>query len=175
MCAQGSAKVRLLLPAFLLYICFGSNALAQLPKVDLPKPPPVEYEEPPEEDEGFKDTEYFFNPLQAKKEMDAGNFYFRKGNYSAAEYRYAEATKWDSFNAEGFKKLGETEEKLKQYAKARDAWTQFIELTDNESEKKDAQDKIDEWDKKGLLSDKVQKKATGEDFLKDFLKNQGPR
>ena len=165
---------RWIAPALLLYICTGFNALAQNPFPDLP-PPKIDYEEPPEEDESYKDTEYFFNPLQAKKEMDAGNFYYRKGNYSAAEYRYSESTKWDEFNPEGFKKLGETEEKLKQYAKARDAWIKFIELTDDEGGKKDAQKKIDEWAKKGLVTDKVQARGpTAEDLLKDFLKNQGP-
>src|SRR5450631_1397946 len=41
-------------------------------------------QEPPEEDAGLKEKEYSFNPLQAQKELTAGGFYYKKGNYKAA-------------------------------------------------------------------------------------------
>ena len=46
--------------------------------------------EPPEEDSSLKPREYSFNPVQAKKEIVAGNFYFKKGNYRAAVQRFTE-------------------------------------------------------------------------------------
>jgi hypothetical protein len=58
--------------------------------------------EPPEEDSSLKPREYSFNPVQAKKEIVAGNFYFKKGNYRAAVQRFTEATMWDSGLPEAF-------------------------------------------------------------------------
>ena len=49
------------------------------------QPAPVE---PPEEDENLKTKEYSFNPLQAQKELNIGNFYFKKGSYKAAAGRF---------------------------------------------------------------------------------------
>ena len=48
-----------------------------------PPAPPTE-QEPPEEDESLKPKEYTLNPVQSARELTAGNFYFKKGNYRAA-------------------------------------------------------------------------------------------
>src|SRR5882757_921552 len=48
--------------------------------------------EPPEEDDSSKPTEYAFNPLQAEKELQVGEFYMKKGTYAAAVKRFTEAT-----------------------------------------------------------------------------------
>ena len=45
-------------------------------------------QEPPEEDPDLKPKEYTFNPLEASRNITAGNFYFKKGNYRAASRRY---------------------------------------------------------------------------------------
>jgi tetratricopeptide (TPR) repeat protein len=85
-------------------------------------------EEPPEEDESLKPKEYTLNPLESARNITAGDFYFRKGNYRAAARRYDEASKWDPGNSEAFLKLGETDEKLKDRTGARGAYSKYLEL-----------------------------------------------
>ena len=85
-------------------------------------------QEPPEEDEAIAPKEYSFNPLQAEKELRTGDYYFKKKNYKAATYRFREATKWNPNFAEAYLKLGESEEKLKNKALAREAYAKYLEL-----------------------------------------------
>lgn len=85
-------------------------------------------QEPPEEDEGSKEKEYTFNPLQAAKELRTGEFYAKKGNWKAALRRYHEATKWDPGSAEAYLRLGQAEEKLKNGKAAREAYAKYVEL-----------------------------------------------
>jgi tetratricopeptide (TPR) repeat protein len=112
-------------------ICFMSCLLtAQQPPA--PKkpatPPAAKEEEPPEEDESLKPKEYTLNPLEAERNLNAGNFYFKKSNYSAAARRFEEASKWDPGSAEAFLKLGEADEKLRNRDGAREAYTKYLEL-----------------------------------------------
>src|SRR6266496_3186450 len=53
---------------------------------------------PEEEDKNVKDQEYTFNPLQADREIQTGNYYFKKGSYRAAAGRFREATHWNEGN-----------------------------------------------------------------------------
>ncbi len=108
-----------------LYIALGAAAWAQ-------QHPPVE---PPEEDESLAQKEYSFNPLQAEKEVQIGNYYFKKGAYRAAAGRFREAVKWNANYAEAYRRLGEACEKLKDPKGARQAYEQFLKLA---PESKDA-------------------------------------
>jgi tetratricopeptide (TPR) repeat protein len=85
-------------------------------------------QEPPEEDESLIKKEYSFNPLQADKEVQIGNFYFKKGSYRAAAARYLEATKWNEGLAEAWRRLGDAREKLKDDKGAREAYRKYLEL-----------------------------------------------
>ena len=71
-----------------------------------PPQPPGQPPEPPEEDESLAPKVYALNPVQARKEIVAGDYYFKKPNYNAAAKRYLEATRWDPGSAEAFLKLG---------------------------------------------------------------------
>jgi tetratricopeptide (TPR) repeat protein len=104
----------------LLAMCLGVWAQQEKP----PAPAPVE---PPEEDESLKEREYSFNPLQAQKEFNVGNFYFKKGSYKAAAMRYEEAVKWNPGYAEAYLRLGEAREKLGQKREAIEAYKAFLE------------------------------------------------
>jgi tetratricopeptide (TPR) repeat protein len=104
-----------------------------------------DYPDPPEEDESIAPTQYVFNPLQAKKEMDAGNFYWKKGNYRAAANRYREATLWDDSAPEAFLKLGESHEKLREYTPAREAFGKFLELTSDKDKANDVRKRMAKW------------------------------
>ena len=99
---------------------------AQEPKPPAPPAPPaVQEQEPPEEDPDLKPKEYSFNPLEASRNITAGNFYFKKGNYRAASRRYLEASKWDPTSAEAVLRLGEADEKLHDFTGAREAYEKY--------------------------------------------------
>ena len=117
-------------------------AAALLVSVLSAQKPAVTPPEPPEEDESLAPKVYALNPVQAKKEITAGDTYFKKPNYSAAANRYLEATRWDPGSAEAFRKLGEAREKQRQYGRARDAYSKYIELTEDPKEKDAIRKKI---------------------------------
>ena len=102
-------------------------------------------QEPPEEDATLKPKEYALNPIQAQKEITAGNFYFKKGNYRAAQSRYEEATHWDPGSAEAFFKLGETSEKLRDFTTALEAYTKYMELDKNAKDVDALRKRIAKW------------------------------
>jgi Tfp pilus assembly protein PilF len=83
---------------------------------------------PPEEDESLSVKEYSFNPLQATKEVQVGNYYFKKGSFRAAAQRFREATKWNPGLAEAWLRLAETDEKQKDRKSAREAYQKYLEL-----------------------------------------------
>jgi tetratricopeptide (TPR) repeat protein len=84
--------------------------------------------EPPEEDEGLREKQYSFNPLQASKELQVGSFYFKKGSWKAAAGRFEEAVKWNPGYADAWLRLGEAREKLKDGKAAKEAYAKFLEL-----------------------------------------------
>jgi tetratricopeptide (TPR) repeat protein len=96
------------------------------PPAQQPQQPVVE--EPPEEDANLKPKEYAFNPLQANKELQVGNEYFKKRSYKAAAGRFREATKWNPNLAEAWLRLGEAEEKRKNRQDAKEAYAKYLEL-----------------------------------------------
>ena len=83
--------------------------------------------------------------MQAKKEYTAGDYYFKKSNYSAAERRYLEATRWDPGSPEAFRKLGEAREKLHEYGPAREAYLKYIQLSEDPKESEDLRKKMAKW------------------------------
>jgi tetratricopeptide (TPR) repeat protein len=109
------------------------------------KPPAATPPEPPEEDESLAPKVYALNPVQSKKEITAGDYYFKKPNYGAAAKRYLEATRWDPGSAEAFLKLAESREKLRQYGPAREAYLKYIDLTDDPKEKDAIHKKMDKF------------------------------
>jgi tetratricopeptide (TPR) repeat protein len=86
--------------------------------------------EPPEEDDSAKiaKKEYSFNPIQSGKEVQIGNYYFKKGSFKSAKNRFDEATKWDPGNAEAWMRLGDACEKLKEDKGAREAYAKYLEI-----------------------------------------------
>lgn len=110
-----------------------------------PAPPIQTPQEPPEEDESLAPKVYALNPVQSKKEIVAGDYYYKKPNYNAAAKRYLEATRWDPGSAEAFLKLGEAHEKLREYGPAREAYLKYIELAEDPKEKDAVRKKMDKW------------------------------
>jgi len=102
-----------------------------------PAPPP-----PDDPEEEAAEPEYTFNPIQARKEMKVGDFYFKKGRYAAAANRYERATKWQPDLAEAYYKLGESRERLQQKEAARTAFQKYVELAPSDRRAGEARRKI---------------------------------
>ena len=102
------------------------SASAQGDQKQQPKPPESQQQAPPEEDANLRVKEYAFNPLQANKDLQVGNEYFKKHSYKAAAGRFREATKWNPNLAEAWLRLAEAEEKRKNSKDAKEAYTQYL-------------------------------------------------
>jgi len=120
----------------------------QLQKRDEGKPPAPEEQVAPEEDDSLKPKEYTFNPLQAEKELRVGIFYFHKGSYKAAVIRFREATRWNNNLAEAFLRLGEAEEKEKDWKAAREAYEKYLQLAGDDKRTPEIRKKVGKLAKK---------------------------
>jgi tetratricopeptide (TPR) repeat protein len=69
-----------------------------------------------------------FNPHKADKNVEVGDFYFKRGNYRAAESRYAEALLYMSNHAAATYKLAEAQEKLAKAAEARSNYQKYLKI-----------------------------------------------
>lgn len=126
----------------LLLVCLGALVAQQTtPPPDTQQKPPAELkkrkpaatsdkeEVPPEEDTSLAKEDFSFNPLQSAKEIEAGNYYYKKGSFLAAAGRYKSATRFNEGNSEAWLKLGEASEKLKDRRQAREAYAKFLEVS----------------------------------------------
>jgi len=159
-------------PAIVLATMFVGSAAAQQPPVPplppdedapvkaAPKPPPPaqsgkpqsgksqsEDELPPDEDaaSAAANEKVAFNPVQSKKFVSVGDFYFKKNDFKAATQRYRDATRYNDANAEAWLKLGESEEKRGSPKNARAAYEKYLQLAPqakNASEIKRRLDKL---------------------------------
>ena len=152
-------------------LCF-AGALPVAAQLFPPPPPPEKpatpekYEEPPEEDETLSTSKvYTFNPLQAKKEIDVGNFQMTRGNYKGAAGRFREATMWDDGNSEAFYKLGDASEKMKDYSAAREAFAKYSSLVTDKKKIAEVQKRIAKYPAQA-----AQPKDTSHVTLDDALK-----
>ena len=136
-----------------LFACVVSAQKPPQPAAEPTAQPP----EPPEEDESLIPKVYALNPVQAKKEIIAGDYYLKKPNYSAAVKRFIEATRWDPGSAEAFLKLGEAHEKLHEYGPAREAYLKYIELGEDPKEKDALRKKMAKWPADSPASVKAKK------------------
>lgn len=98
---------------------------------------------PPDEDKAAAPKEYAFNPIQSNKEVQVGDYYFKKGDYRAAASRFREATKWNDGNAEAWLRLGETEEKNKEAKSAHQAYEKFLQLAPNDKKAADVKKRLE--------------------------------
>ena len=115
-------------------------------KLETTRPSKPAEQEPPEEDKSLKPEEFSLNPLEAQKNITAGDYYFKtKKNYHAAARRYLRATKWDPGSSEAFLKLGESEEKLNDRAAAREAYEKYLELAPAAKNSAAISKKIEKW------------------------------
>lgn len=106
---------------------------------------PPEEANPPEEDESVKPRTYAFDPLEAQRNINVGNFYMHQGTergYRAAVGRYEDATKYNPNSAEAFFKLGEAEAKLKNKDAATAAFRRVLQLAPDSKFARQAKKKL---------------------------------
>lgn len=140
---------RVFLAALWLACTLAAQQASSDKKLQTPPPKPEE-QEPPEEDESLKPKEYTLNPIEAQRNIAAGDYYYKfKKNYHAAANRYIEATRWNPTSAEAFFKLAECDEKMKDFAAAREAYTQYLGLSPDAKNAAEIKKKIAKWPEPG--------------------------
>jgi tetratricopeptide (TPR) repeat protein len=117
----------------LAFCAVAAGQQANLPEDESKSPPASQKQDdaqlPPDEDKSSpQPKQYTFNPLQSKREMGPGEFYFKKGDYRAAAGRFSEATKWNPGNAEAWLRLGDAQEKMRDLKAAREAYAKYLQL-----------------------------------------------
>ncbi len=116
------------------------------PKLERQRPPAKTSDKeaaPPEEDTTIGTMTYSFNPLQAKKDIETGNFYAKKHDFRAAANRYISATKYNDGDAEAWLKLGETQERLKDKQAARDAYQKYLDIASDQKSAADVRKRLE--------------------------------
>jgi tetratricopeptide (TPR) repeat protein len=103
------------------------------------------YAVPAEEDDELKPkTDYAFNPVQAKKELRVGEFYWKKGNYRAAMGRFEEATKWNPGFGEAYVRLAEAAEKVNDKVTEKQAYQKYLDANPDAKNAKEIKKKLSE-------------------------------
>lgn len=70
---------------------------------------------------------YPHDPIEARRNLDVGKYYFKRDNYEAAAKRFSESIEYDKTWPESYKKLIETFNKQKSYASAVEICRKFAE------------------------------------------------
>ncbi len=123
-----------------MWVVLASAAAAQAPREP---PPPEENQLPPEEDKAKITEQYAFNPVKSNKDVQVGEFYFKKSDFKAAAGRFREATKWNDGNAEAWLRLGDAEDKMHDSKAAREAWEKYLMLAPEAKNAAEVRRKLD--------------------------------
>jgi tetratricopeptide (TPR) repeat protein len=84
-----------------------------------------------------------WDPHKAAKDIEVGDFYFRRKNYRAAEDRYREALLYKPNDAMATFRLAVSLEKLDRPAEANEEYESYLKILPNGSRAKEAQKAID--------------------------------
>jgi len=88
------------------------------------------------------------DPVQAKKNLEVGDFYFRKKNFKAAAERYRDAVRYGPKSSKSYSKLVRALEKLEAFLEAAEACNEFIQQNPESNKVPEFQRKAVELDKK---------------------------
>jgi tetratricopeptide (TPR) repeat protein len=69
-----------------------------------------------------------YDPHKAMKDVEVGDFYFKRGNYVAAESRYAGALRWKPNDAIATYRLAESQEKLGKFPDALKNYQGYLKI-----------------------------------------------
>lgn len=84
-----------------------------------------------------------WNPLKAKKDVEVGDFYFKRKNYKAALERYKEALYYKDSDAIANFRVAECQEKLGDKDEAKKYYAQYLKILPGGPLAKDAQASLD--------------------------------
>jgi tetratricopeptide (TPR) repeat protein len=84
-----------------------------------------------------------WNPMKALKDVEVGDYYFKRKNYRAALDRYKEALYWKENDAIASFRLAVCQEKLGDKAEARKYYEQYLKILPEGPFAKDAHSSLD--------------------------------
>ncbi|HEX8992268.1 MAG TPA: tetratricopeptide repeat protein [Anaerolineales bacterium] len=84
-----------------------------------------------------------WNPHKSDKDVEVGDFYYKRQNYRAAESRYREALYWMDNNALASFRLAQTLEQLGRYQEATKYYRQYLGILPRGAEANEAHKGID--------------------------------
>lgn len=88
-----------------------------------------------------------WNPLKASKDVQIGDFYFKRRNYKAALDRYKEALYYKQGDALAIFRVGECQEKLGNKAEAQKNFEQYLKILPEGPLAKDARASLEKMAK----------------------------
>jgi tetratricopeptide (TPR) repeat protein len=96
-------------------------------------PPANDASSHPEANLGNGDVDEFtpYNPMKAMKDVEVGDFYYKRDNYEAAISRYREALEFKPHDAEATYKLAEVLNKTGDTAGARENYEAYLKILPN--------------------------------------------
>jgi tetratricopeptide (TPR) repeat protein len=97
-------------------------------------------------DEGSGSESHPWDPHKASKDVEVGDFYFKKKNYAAAESRYREALYYKENDAIATYRLAICLEKLDRPDDARSEYESYLKILPNGPEEADAKKAIERLD-----------------------------
>ena len=108
-------------------------------------PPAGDLTDHPGADVGDSDVNEFtpWNPMKAMKDIEVGDFYYKKENYQAAISRYREALEFKAHDAEATFKLAEALNKTGDTAGARENYEAYLKILPNGPYAKKAHEALD--------------------------------
>ncbi len=74
---------------------------------------------------------HLWNPHKAAKDIEVGDFYFKRKNYRAAEDRYREALEYKENDATATFRLAESLEKMERRAEAQQEYESYLKILPN--------------------------------------------
>jgi len=112
-------------------------------------PPPNDAKAHPEAGLGDSDASEFspYNPMKAMKDIEVGDFYFKKENYQAAISRYREALEYKPHDAEATYKLAEVLNKTGDIEGARENYQSYLKILPNGPYAKKAKEALSKLNK----------------------------
>jgi tetratricopeptide (TPR) repeat protein len=88
-----------------------------------------------------------WNPMKALKDVEVGDFYFKRKNYRAARDRYVEALYYKDNDAMASLRLAQCQEKLGDKAEARKYYEQYLKILPEGEFAKEAQASLERLEK----------------------------
>jgi len=100
-------------------------------------------EPPPASDASGVEEFHPWNPMKAMKDVEVGDYYFRRKNYKAAQDRYKEALYYKQNDAVATYRLAVCQEKLGDKAEAKKNFEQYLKILPEGPYAKDARASLD--------------------------------